>query len=188
MAARQRNQPPPATINDAMVEAVRVALDPVTRIEPLILWTYRTLDFEPLDIAQGILMTVRQLEQGRCEAENAYGRVVTFEGNRPAQAVIARVFKTCDRKWRGIGMIPGSGWCLNDEFSAYDAEQRVQVGQSQPSESELCIAGVILQGLKKPQDCQAFGKQCKPEHPLGATMVSSEGACAAYYRYALQQT
>jgi len=144
--------------------------------------------FEPLDIAQGILMTVRQLEQGRCEAENAYGRVVTFEGNRPAQAVIARVFKTCDRKWRGIGMIPGSGWCLNDEFSAYDAEQRFQVGQIQPSESELCIAGVILQGLKKPQDCQAFGKQCKPEHPLGATMVSSEGACAAYYRYALQQT
>jgi hydrogenase expression/formation protein HypD len=140
--------------------------------------------FEPLDIAQGILMAIRQLEQGSHEVENAYSRVVTFEGNQPAQAVINRVFVECDRKWRGIGLIPNSGWCLRPEFQDYDAETRFSVSQINPDESPLCIAGQILQGLKLPHHCTAFGSLCTPEHPLGATMVSSEGACAAYYRYA----
>lgn len=140
--------------------------------------------FEPVDILQGILMAVRQLEAGQSQVENAYGRVVTYEGNRPAQDVINRVFQACDRKWRGIGVIPQSGWCLRPEFAAFDAEQRFAVAGIQPEESPLCIAGLVLQGLKKPHDCPAFGAACTPENPLGATMVSSEGACAAYYRYA----
>lgn len=140
--------------------------------------------FEPLDLVQGILMAVRQLEQGRHEVENAYSRVVTFEGNRPAQAVIQQVFMECDRKWRGIGTIPRSGWCLRPEFADFDAERRFSVEQITPEESPLCIAGQILQGIKKPFECAAFGNPCTPENPLGATMVSSEGACAAYYRYA----
>jgi hydrogenase expression/formation protein HypD len=140
--------------------------------------------FEPVDILHGILLTVRQLEQGRAEAENAYSRVVTFQGNPQAQAVISRVFVECDRKWRGIGVIPTSGWRLSPEFADFDAEKRFDVGQIQPEESPVCIAGQILQGLKKPHDCPAFALECTPEHPLGATMVSSEGACAAYYRYA----
>ncbi len=139
--------------------------------------------FEPLDIAQGILTTVRALEDGRIEVENAYPRAVTFEGNQPAQKMIDTVFMECDRKWRGIGTIPMSGWCLRPEFDAFNAETRFDVGEIQTSESPLCIAGQILQGLKKPHDCSAFGAPCTPEHPLGATMVSSEGACAAYYKY-----
>jgi hydrogenase expression/formation protein HypD len=139
--------------------------------------------FEPLDILQGILMAVRQLEEGRYEAENAYARAVTFEGNRPAQAVINQVFTVCDRKWRGIGEIPQSGWCLRPELSEFDAEKRFAVSGIQTRESPLCIAGQILQGLKKPDQCPAFGTLCTPQTPLGATMVSSEGACAAYYRY-----
>ncbi|MBK6327598.1 MAG: hydrogenase formation protein HypD [Chloroflexi bacterium] len=139
--------------------------------------------FEPLDILQGILLTVRQLEEGRCEVENGYGRAVTFDGNKPAQVVINRVFMECDRKWRGIGVIPQSGWCLRPEFADFNAETRFDVATIQPEESPLCIAGLILQGLKKPNECSAFGKECSPEHPLGATMVSGEGACAAYYRY-----
>ncbi len=139
--------------------------------------------FEPLDIMQGILKTVQQLEEGRAEVENAYGRAVTFEGNQPAQAVVNRVFEVCDRKWRGIGSIPQSGWRLRPEFADFDAEKRFAVGQIHPEESPLCISGLILQGLKKPDQCSAFGRECTPEHPLGATMVSSEGACAAYYRY-----
>ena len=139
--------------------------------------------FEPVDILKGIVMTVRQLEEGRAEAENAYSRAVTFEGNRPAQAVINRVFEPCDRKWRGIGTIPKSGWCLRSEFVKFDAERRFQVEHIQSEESPLCIAGLILQGLKKPDECPAFGRECIPERPLGATMVSNEGACAAYYRY-----
>lgn len=139
--------------------------------------------FEPLDLAQGILMTVRQLERGRAEVENAYSRVVSREGNRPAQEVIARVFEVKDRKWRGIGVIPDSGYGLREEFSAFDAEKRFDVEAIQSEESPLCIAGQILQGRRKPADCAAFGKECVPEHPLGATMVSSEGVCAAYYRY-----
>lgn len=139
--------------------------------------------FEPLDIAQGILMTVKQLEASECEAQNAYQRAVTFEGNQPAQRVIQQVFESCDRKWRGVGMIPESGWRLRPEFLQFDAEHRFDVASIQPEESPLCIAGEILQGLKKPHDCSAFGSQCTPEHPLGATMVSAEGACAAYYQY-----
>lgn len=139
--------------------------------------------FEPLDIVEGISMTVRALEEGRVGAENAYSRVVTFEGNKPAQAMIDRVFKTCDRKWRGIGKIPMSGWCLRPEFAEFDAENRFDVKSLSPEESPLCISGRILQGMNKPHECTAFGTQCTPEHPLGATMVSSEGACAAYYRF-----
>ena len=139
--------------------------------------------FEPLDILQGILETVQQLEAGEARVGNAYARAVTFEGNKPAQAVINQVFQECDRKWRGIGTIPTSGWCLRPAFAAFDAEKRFDVQAIQPEESPLCISGLILQGLRKPDECSAFGKECTPEHPLGATMVSNEGACAAYYRY-----
>jgi len=139
--------------------------------------------FEPLDMAQGILYTVRMLEEGRVAVENAYSRTVTFEGNLPAQKAIREVFEDCDRTWRGIGMIPMSGWRLCEEFAAFDAEKCFDVGSIQTKESPLCIAGQILVGMKKPHDCSAFGKECTPEHPLGATMVSSEGACAAYYKY-----
>jgi hydrogenase expression/formation protein HypD len=139
--------------------------------------------FEPLDIAQGILTTVQMLEQGRVGVENAYTRAVTFQGNVPAQQVIRQVFMQCDRKWRGIGTIPLSGWCLRPEFAEFNAEARFDVSAIETRESPLCIAGQILQGLKKPHDCSAFGTLCTPEHPLGATMVSSEGACAAYYKY-----
>jgi len=139
--------------------------------------------FEPVDLLQGILKTTQMLEAGDYSAENAYTRAVTFEGNKPAQEIIARVFKECDRKWRGIGTIPMSGWCLSDEYTEFDAESRFDVSAIAPDESPLCIAGQILQGLKKPPQCSAFGTLCTPENPLGATMVSSEGACAAYYRY-----
>lgn len=139
--------------------------------------------FEPLDVAQGILAAVRQLEAGRAEVENAYGRAVTYEGNGPAQKVIDTVFAKQDRKWRGIGRIAESGWGLRPAFAAFDAEQRFDVSGIRPEEPAVCIAGLILQGLRKPHDCPAFGRECTPEHPLGATMVSNEGACAAYYRY-----
>jgi hydrogenase expression/formation protein HypD len=139
--------------------------------------------FEPLDILQGIRSVVRMLEEGRVTVENAYSRTVTYEGNRPAQEVIQQVFEACDRNWRGIGMIPKSGWCLRQKFSQYDAEKRFAVEHIKPEESPLCIAGQVLQGMKKPPECPAFAMQCTPENPLGATMVSSEGACAAYYRY-----
>lgn len=139
--------------------------------------------FEPLDIVQGILETVTLLEEHKVKVSNAYQRAVTFRGNQPAQKVIQQVFETCDRKWRGIGTIPKSGWCLRPEWAAFDTETRFDVAFIQSEESPLCIAGQILQGLKKPHDCLAFGSACKPETPLGATMVSAEGACAAYYRY-----
>lgn len=139
--------------------------------------------FEPLDIVQGILETVKLLETGNVKVENAYPRVVTLEGNKSAQKVIAQVFENCDRKWRGIGTIPSSGWCLRPELEAFDAEKRFNVEAIQPAESPLCIAGEILQGLKKPHDCTAFGVECTPSTPHGATMVSAEGACAAYYKY-----
>jgi hydrogenase expression/formation protein HypD len=108
---------------------------------------------------------------------------VTLEGNQPAQDLINKVFGECDRKWRGIGMIPASGWRLRDEYADFDAEKRFAVENINTKESPLCISGLVLQGRKKPSECPAFGKECTPEHPLGATMVSSEGACAAYYRY-----
>ncbi|MBK7454426.1 MAG: hydrogenase formation protein HypD [Anaerolineales bacterium] len=139
--------------------------------------------FEPLDVAQGILTTVQLLEAGKVEVANAYQRAVTLEGLKPAQDAINKVFMECDRKWRGIGEIPMSGWGLRPEFDEFNAEKRFDVDAIRAEESPLCIAGQILQGLKKPHDCSAFGKQCTPDNPLGATMVSSEGACAAYYRY-----
>jgi len=139
--------------------------------------------FEPLDLVQGIRLTVEQLETGRAEVENAYTRAVTREGNAAAQQVISQVFEVCDRNWRGIGRIPASGWRLRPEYAEFDAELRFDVQALRSEESPLCIAGQILQGLRRPADCSAFGGQCTPEHPLGATMVSSEGACAAYYRY-----
>jgi hydrogenase expression/formation protein HypD len=142
--------------------------------------------FEPVDILRGILAAVRQLEAGQAEAENAYSRAVSFEGNRPAQAVIDQVFQPVDRKWRGIGLIPMSGWGLRPAFAGFDAESRFQVKDIQPEESPLCISGLILQGIRKPDQCPAFGRECTPDHPLGATMVSNEGACAAYYRYRQQ--
>ena len=139
--------------------------------------------FEPVDILQGILMTVRQLEEGRAEVENQYTRAVRREGNRPAQELIQKVFEITDRAWRGIGTIPKSGYRLRDEFAAFDAENVFDVTAIHTQESPLCIAGQVMQGLKKPHECSAFGTQCTPEHPLGAPMVSSEGACAAYYHY-----
>jgi len=143
--------------------------------------------FEPVDILQGILMTVRQLEEGRTEVENQYARAVRREGNSSAQELIQKVFKITDRSWRGIGTIPKSGYRLRDEFSAFDAENLFDVAAIHTQESPLCIAGQVMQGLRKPQDCPAFGIQCIPEHPLGAPMVSSEGACAAYYHYGKMQ-
>jgi hydrogenase expression/formation protein HypD len=144
--------------------------------------------FEPVDLASGILMCVKQLEEGRAEVENAYARSVVREGNVPAQTVISKVFTSCDRPWRGIGVIPQSGYRLTPEYSFYDAELRFpEIQQIDTVESELCISGQVLQGLKKPNQCPAFGKECTPLTPLGATMVSSEGACAAYYRYGRYQ-
>ena len=139
--------------------------------------------FEPLDLAQGILMTVQQLEAGTHTVENAYPRIVTKEGNQAAQAILKRVFRPVDRNWRGVGTIPLSGWGLQPEFAEFDAENRFDVGHIQTRKSPLCIAGEILRGLKKPDHCPAFGTLCTPANPLGAPMVSSEGACSAYFRY-----
>jgi hydrogenase expression/formation protein HypD len=139
--------------------------------------------FEPLDILQGILACVKQLEEGRAAVENQYARVVREHGNRPAQQLIRSVFRVTARKWRGVGEIPQSGFELAEPFSAFDAERRFGVADHRADESPDCISGLILQGLRKPPQCPAFGARCTPEHPLGATMVSSEGACAAYYRY-----
>jgi len=139
--------------------------------------------FEPLDILQGIAMCVAQLEEGRHEVENQYVRSVKEGGNQYAQDLISKVFTIVPRKWRGIGEIPYSGFCLNSEYREYDAEIKFNVGDIKTKESSQCISGIILQGIKKPYECPAFGIKCTPEHPLGATMVSSEGACAAYYRY-----
>jgi hydrogenase expression/formation protein HypD len=139
--------------------------------------------FEPVDILQGIFMTVQQLESKRSFVENQYSRSVRREGNRSAQELIHKVFQITDRSWRGIGIILKSGYKLREEFASFDAEKIFDVAAIQTQESSLCIAGQVMQGLKKPFDCSAFGVQCVPEHPLGAPMVSSEGACAAYYHY-----
>ncbi len=143
--------------------------------------------FEPVDILQGILMCVQQLEQGRAEVENQYARSVQREGNRPAQQLMAKVFRVVARKWRGVGEIPSSGYALRDKFAAYDAEARFGVAGYHVDEDSECISGQVLRGVKKPQECPAFGTRCTPERPLGATMVSSEGACAAYYLYRRHQ-
>jgi hydrogenase expression/formation protein HypD len=140
--------------------------------------------FEPLDLARGILATVRQLEDGRARVENAYERSVRREGNLPAQRIIKEIFEPCDRAWRGIGVIPMSGYRLRAPYTRFDAEARFpDIVAIHSQESDLCISGSILRGVKKPRDCTAFGQECTPRTPLGATMVSSEGACAAYYRY-----
>jgi hydrogenase expression/formation protein HypD len=139
--------------------------------------------FEPVDILQGIYQTILQLEKGSAEVENAYGRVVSREGNQAAKKLLAEVFEHADMKWRGIGLIPDSGLRLSPGYEDYNAETIFDVGHIVQQESEICIAGKVLQGLKKPGDCPAFSVECTPEHPLGAPMVSSEGACAAYYRF-----
>jgi hydrogenase expression/formation protein HypD len=139
--------------------------------------------FEPLDILQGTLMTIRQLETERAEVENQYSRVLNREGNVVAQKLIAQVFEIVDRKWRGIGAIPRSGYRLRPEFREHDAEKLFDVARIDTREPEICISGQILRGIKKPKDCPAFGTLCTPQRPLGATMVSAEGACAAYYAY-----
>ena len=139
--------------------------------------------FEPLDILQGVLMVVQQLESDRAEVENQYVRSVHREGNRSAQELIQKVFKVVPRKWRGVGEIPQSGLGLNDAYAAFDAEKKFGLADRHVDEPAECLSGLVLQGQIKPQECPMFGTRCTPEHPLGATMVSSEGACAAYYRY-----
>ncbi len=139
--------------------------------------------FEPLDIVGGIYMCIKQLEEGRAEVENQYIRSVRRKGNLPAQNLIKEVFRIVPRKWRGIGTIPQSGLGLTEKYLEFDAERRFGVTDYIAEEPTKCMSGIILQGLKKPNECPAFGTECTPEHPLGATMVSSEGACAAYYRY-----
>ena len=139
--------------------------------------------FEPLDILEGIRRTVGQLERGEHEVENAYGRVVPPEGNPAARALVEDVFQVTDRGWRGIGVIPDSGWRLAEKYREFDAEYRFDVTDIDTEESSVCRSGEVLQGLIKPHECAAFGKECTPRNPLGATMVSSEGACAAYYLY-----
>jgi len=139
--------------------------------------------FEPLDILEGILMTVRQLELGKWEVENQYPRVVKREGNLIAQDLVNKVFEVGDRKWRGVGSIPKSGYKLRYELRDHDAERIFEVDEIDIQEPAVCISGLVLRGVKKPHDCPAFGERCTPEHPLGATMVSAEGACAAYYAY-----
>jgi hydrogenase expression/formation protein HypD len=139
--------------------------------------------FEPIDILHGVLMTLQQLEEGRATVENQYSRILDRTGNVPAQNLISKVFEVTDRKWRGIGSIPQSGYRLREEFARHDAERIFNVAEIATIEPKICISGEILRGIKKPHDCPAFGTQCSPQHPLGATMVSAEGACAAYYAY-----
>ena len=139
--------------------------------------------FEPIDILQGIYMCVKQLEAGTTEVENQYSRSVSLAGNQTAQKLVAEIFETVHRQWRGIGTIPHSGLRLREEYSKFDALNKFKLENETTPESSDCISGLILQGLKKPHQCPAFGKNCTPEQPLGAPMVSSEGACAAYYRY-----
>jgi hydrogenase expression/formation protein HypD len=139
--------------------------------------------FEPVDLLDGVLKTVTQLERGDARVENQYSRVVSAAGNTGAQRLIWSAFEVCDRKWRGVGIIPKSGLRLRYELRDYDAERRFEVGTMETREPAECISGQILRGLKKPHDCSAFGNRCTPRNPLGATMVSAEGACAAYYAY-----
>jgi len=139
--------------------------------------------FEPVDLLHGILLCLQQLESGRAAVENAYARTVTADGNRAARALVDDVFEVADRKWRGVGSIPKSGYRLRAEYRAWDAERIFDVGAIDTHEPARCISGLILRGLKKPCDCDAFGKDCTPQSPLGATMVSAEGACAAYFQY-----
>jgi len=139
--------------------------------------------FEPLDLFQGVYMTLQALEEGRFGVENQYSRVVRREGNEPARELLDRVFEVCDRAWRGIGTIPASGYRVRPELERFDAEKRFDLAGITAEESTACIAGEVLQGLKKPHECPEFGTRCTPDRPQGAPMVSPEGACSAYYRY-----
>ncbi|HEY0670744.1 MAG TPA: hydrogenase formation protein HypD [Longimicrobiales bacterium] len=139
--------------------------------------------FEPLDLLQGILMTVEMLEAGRIGVENQYARAVQYKGNQPAQNLVNQVFQVSDRQWRGIGQIPMSGLALGEKYAAFDASTRFGVDTITVEEPSECIAGDVMRGIRKPYECPLFGKQCKPEAPAGAPMVSTEGACAAYYHY-----
>ena len=139
--------------------------------------------FEPLDLLQGIYMLIKQLEEGRVEVENQYSRIVTEKGNMEAQKVISEVFEISDRDWRGVGTIAKSGYGIKKKYEEYDADKRFSITIEKAIENAECIAGDILRGNKKPFECMHFGKKCNPEHPLGAPMVSSEGACAAYYHF-----
>ncbi len=140
--------------------------------------------FEPVDLLQGILMTVQQLEKGEYKVENQYTRYVQREGNKLAKATLEKVFDISDRTWRGIGNIPMSGFEVNEEYKRYNSRIKFKLDLPAAEENKACISGDIMKGLKKPFQCPNFGKACRPEHPLGAPMVSSEGACAAYYHYA----
>ncbi len=140
--------------------------------------------FEPVDLLQGIAMLVKQLEHGECRLENQYTRMVNEQGNPAARETIARVFQTSDREWRGIGTIPNSGYELRNDYAAYDASKKFEVTLAKADENKACMAGEVLRGRKKPHQCSEFGTRCTPANPLGAPMVSSEGACAAYYHYA----
>ncbi len=139
--------------------------------------------FEPVDLLQGILMTIKQLEAGKAELENQYSRVVKSKGNPEAVKIMQEIFEVDDREWRGIGTIPNSSYELREKYAAFDANKKFDVNIEKVEESEECIAGLVLKGIKKPHDCPQFGKKCTPENPLGAPMVSSEGACAAYYHF-----
>ena len=139
--------------------------------------------FEPIDMLEGLLMTVRQLEAGKAAVETQYSRAVRRDGNPASRRLLDEVFEVCDRKWRGVGSIPKSGYRLRYEYRDHDAEQLFEVADIVTRESPFCISGQVLKGLRKPRECPAFGTRCTPETPLGATMVSSEGACAAYYAY-----
>jgi hydrogenase expression/formation protein HypD len=139
--------------------------------------------FEPVDLLTGILQSVRQLEAGEARVENAYARAVSKSGNPAARALLEDVFEICDRTWRGVGAIPKSGYRLRGPYRAFDAERKFEVHTVEAKEPAACISGQVLRGLKKPRECPAFGKECTPQTPLGATMVSAEGACAAYFHH-----
>jgi hydrogenase expression/formation protein HypD len=139
--------------------------------------------FEPVDILEGVLLAVRQLEEGRAEVENPYARTARRDGNPEARRVVDEVFEVCDHKWRGVGTLPKSGLKLRWEYRAHDAERLFEVAALEPEEPSECISGLVLRGQRLPSECPAFGRRCTPEHPLGATMVSAEGACAAYFAY-----
>jgi hydrogenase expression/formation protein HypD len=143
--------------------------------------------FEPLDLIQGVLMLVTQLEEGRHEVENQYSRSVRRDGNRQARAIMAEVFEVVDHKWRGIGLIPHSGLRLREPYARFDAARAFGLQDLACEEAGVCISGLVLQGVRKPPECPAFGTDCTPERPLGAPMVSAEGACAAYYAYRRQE-
>ena len=139
--------------------------------------------FEPVDLLQGILLTVQQLEKGETLLQNQYSRVVKPKGNPKAQEVIHKIFQVSDREWRGIGTIPKSGLEVRPEYASFDANLKFNIHIQKVEEPKECIAGLVLKGIKKPMECSQFGKKCTPQNPMGAPMVSSEGACAAYYHF-----